>query len=78
MAERKQVQQFQSGLLLEAKRVLDGKVYAYQRGKTSLLEVLNAQRTYNTIRMDYFTTLYSYASALVQLERAAGIWDINF
>ena len=78
LAERKQVQQFQSGLLVEAKRVLDGKVYAYQRGKTSLLEVLNAQRTYNTIQADYFNTLYAYAAALVQLERAAGIWDINF
>jgi cobalt-zinc-cadmium efflux system outer membrane protein len=78
LAERKQVQQFQSGLLVEAKRVLDGKVYAYQRGKTSLLEVLNAQRTYNTIQADYFNTLYTYAAALVQLERAAGIWDINF
>ncbi len=78
MSQRKQVQQFQSGLLLEAKRVLDGKVYAYQRGKTSLLEVLNAQRTYNTIQADYFSTLYAYAAALVQLERAVGIWDINF
>ncbi len=78
MAERKQVQQFQSGLLSEAKRVLDGKVYAYQRGKTSLLEVLNAQRTFNSIQSDYFSTLYSYAAALVQLERAVGIWDINF
>jgi cobalt-zinc-cadmium efflux system outer membrane protein len=78
MAQRKQVQQFQSGLLDEAKRVLDGKVYAYQRGKTSLLEVLNAQRTYNSIQADYFSTLYAYAAALVQLERAVGIWDINF
>jgi len=78
LAERKQVQQFQSGLLLEAKRVLDGKIYAYQRGKTSLLDVLNAQRTYNSIQADYFSTLYTYAAALVQLERAVGIWDINF
>jgi outer membrane protein, heavy metal efflux system len=78
LAQRKQVQQFQSGLLVEAKRVLDGKIYAYQRGKTSLLEVLNAQRTYNSIQADYFSTLYAYAAALVQLERATGIWDINF
>ncbi len=78
LAKRKQVQQFQSGLLSEAKRVLDGKVYAYQRGKTSLLDVLNAQSTYNTIQADYFNTLFSYASALVELERAVGIWDINF
>lgn len=78
LAASKQVNQYQSGLLIEAKKVLDGKVYSYQRGKTSLLEVLNAQRTYNEIQLNYFDALYNYAAALVELERAAGIWDINF
>jgi cobalt-zinc-cadmium efflux system outer membrane protein len=77
-AFNRQVKQYESGLLIEAKKVLDGKVYSYQRGKTSLLEVLNAQRTYNEIQINYFETLYNYAAALVELERAAGIWDINF
>lgn len=78
LALQKQVQQFNNGLLTEAKAVLDGKIYSYQRGETSLLEVLNAQRTYNEIQQSYYQTLYNYAAALVELERAAGIWDINF
>ena len=78
LSASKQVKQYRSGLLAESKKVLDGKVYSYQRGKTSLLEVLNAQRTYNEIQQNYFQTLYNYAAALVELERAAGIWDINF
>jgi len=78
LALQKQVQQFKNGLLTEAKAVLDGKIYSYQRGETSLLEVLNAQRTYNEVQQSYYQTLYNYAAALVELERAAGIWDINF
>ena len=75
---RQQVLQFNNGLLLEAKKVRDGKIYSYQRGATSLLEVLNAQRTYNDVQQSYHETLYDYAEALVQLERVAGIWDIDF
>lgn len=75
---RKQVFQFNNGLLLEAKKVRDGKVYSYQRGASSLLEVLNAQRTYNEVQQSYYEILYNYAAALVELERAAGMWDIDF
>ncbi|MCS6927863.1 MAG: TolC family protein [Saprospiraceae bacterium] len=78
VALKKQVQQFETGLLTNAKAVLDGKIYSYQRGETSLLEVLNAQRTYNEVQQSYYQTLYNYAAALVELERAAGIWDIEF
>jgi cobalt-zinc-cadmium efflux system outer membrane protein len=78
LAQQKQVRQFNNGLLTEAKAVLDGKIYSYQRGETSLLEVLNAQRTYNEAQQAYYQTLYNYAAALVELERGAGIWDIEF
>ncbi|HWY37861.1 MAG TPA: TolC family protein [Bacteroidia bacterium] len=78
IATRKQVEQFNNGLLTEAKKVLDGKIYSYKRGETSLLEVLNAQRTYNDVQQTYYQTLYNYGAALVELEKAAGIWDINF
>ncbi|MCS6981169.1 MAG: TolC family protein [Flavobacteriales bacterium] len=77
-ALRKQVQQFNTGLLAEAKAILEGKIYSYQRGETNLLEVLNAQRTYNDLQLTYYQTLFDFASALVELERAAGFWDINF
>ncbi|MGO4294503.1 TolC family protein [Chitinophaga sp. RAB17] len=76
-AAGQQVKQFENGLLADAQKVLQGKVYSYKRGETSLLEVLNAQRTWNEVQQDYYQTLYSYAAALVALERAAGTWDIQ-
>ncbi|HEY0245722.1 MAG TPA: TolC family protein [Mucilaginibacter sp.] len=77
LAARKQVNSFNHGLLNDAKRVLEGKTYSYKRGETTLLDVLTAQRTYNDVQQGYYQTLYNYAAALVEVERAAGIWDIN-
>ena len=73
----KQVDNYNHGLLEQAKIVLDGKAYSYSRGETSLLEVLNAQRTYNDLQTSYYETLYNCCAALVELERAVGIWDID-
>jgi cobalt-zinc-cadmium efflux system outer membrane protein len=73
-----QVENFNNGLLENAENVRKGKIYSYQRGETSLLEVLNAQRTYNEIQTTFFETLFNQAAALVNLEMAAGIWDIEF
>jgi cobalt-zinc-cadmium efflux system outer membrane protein len=73
-----QVENFNNGLLENAEKVRKGKIYSYQRGETSLLEVLNAQRTYNDIQTTYYETRFNQAAALVELEKAAGIWDISF
>ncbi|HCN48600.1 MAG TPA: TolC family protein [Chryseobacterium sp.] len=78
IATQKQVKQFHNGMLTEAKNILEGITYSYKRGESSILEVLNAQRTYNGIRKDYYQALADNAAALVELERKAGIWDINF
>lgn len=77
-ATQKQLQQFDHGMLSEAKSILDGIIYSYQRGESSILEVLNAQRTYNDIRQRYIETLADNAVALIELERKTGIWDIDF
>jgi outer membrane protein TolC len=77
IAAKKQVSQFNTGLLTDAKRILDGEIYSYKRGETSLLEVLNAHRTYNDLQQNYYQTLFSYASALIGVERSAGIWDLK-
>jgi outer membrane protein, heavy metal efflux system len=74
----RQVDQYDNGLLEKAQRVRKGKIYSYNRGETSLLEVLNAQRVYNDTQTAYIETLYNRAAALVELEKAAGIWDISF
>ncbi len=77
-ATQKQLKQFQNGMLTEAKSILEGINYSYKRGESSILEVLNAQRTYNGIRKDYYQALADNAAALIELERRAGIWDIDF
>ena len=73
----RQVSHYEKGLLAHAETVLTGKIYSYNRGEVSLLEILNAQRTYNDVQAQYIETLFDYNSALVGLERSVGIWDIN-
>ena len=72
-----QVKNFESGLLQDAKSVIDGKIYSYERGETSLLEVLDAQRTHDELHASYIETLYNCVVSLIELERNAGIWDIT-
>ena len=72
-----QVYHYEDGLLRQAREVMDGKIYSYNRGEVSLLEVLDAQRTYDEVQAQYIETLFNYSSALVELERSAGIWDIE-
>lgn len=74
----RQVDNYKTGLLDQAKSVLDGKIYSYSRGETSLLEVLNARRTYNDLQTSYYETLFNCNSALVELQRSVGILDIDF
>jgi len=75
---KKQVRQFESGLIEDSQKVLEGTVYAYQRGETNILEVLIAQRSYNEIREEYLETIKEYVSTLINLEKSCGIWDIEF
>lgn len=72
-----QVERFNNGILNHAKTVIEGKIYSYNRGETSLLEVLNAQRTYNDVRAQYIETLFNHTASLMTLENSAGIWDIE-
>ena len=77
MTALRQVEQFNTGLLEEAETIFQKKKYSYERGETSILEVLNAQRTHNEVQVSYNETLFGCAAALVELERACGIWDIE-
>jgi len=77
-AEKKKVSQYKTGVLDDSQKVLDGMVYKYKRGETNILDVLVAQRTYNEVRQEYLETMKGYVASLVELEKACGIWDINF
>lgn len=72
------VEQFDTGLLHEAEEIFNKRAYSYGRGETSILELLNAQRTYNDIQINYTETLYICAVALIELERVSGIPATGF
>ena len=73
----RQAQQFDTKVLNDAETILRKKIFSYQRGETSILEVLNAQRTYNEVYTTFNEVEYNFAVSLVELELACGIWDIG-
>jgi cobalt-zinc-cadmium efflux system outer membrane protein len=75
-AER--VRNYQSGILKDAQAVLDAKRFSYQHGQSSLLELLDAQRTSNEVQSSYTDALADQAKALIELERAANFWELRF
>jgi len=76
MQER--VQKFQGELLKGADDVLTAKRFSYEHGQTTLLDLLDAQRADNDIHQSYNDALADAAKALIELERAAELWDIEF
>ena len=74
----RQVELYQQNALVDANTILEKKKYGYSRGETSLLEVLNAQRSYNEIYQNYYETLFNANATLVELCRVLGFWDIMF
>lgn len=74
---KKKVKQYETGLLDESKKILDGMVYQYNRGETNITDVLVAQRTYNEVQEQYLETVKDYAASLVNLQKTCGIWDLD-
>jgi outer membrane protein, heavy metal efflux system len=69
---------FRGGLLRDADRVLEARLYAYQRGGATLLEVIDAQRKSAEVYLAYSQALVDHAHALVTMEEAAATWDVSF
>jgi outer membrane protein, heavy metal efflux system len=66
------VQLYQSGYLKEAEDSRDISQYAYQRGAASLLDFLDAERSYRATEFAYRQALASYMTSLEQLRQAVG------
>jgi cobalt-zinc-cadmium efflux system outer membrane protein len=66
------VRLYQSGYLKQAEDSRDISQYAYQRGAASLLDYLDAERSYRAIELAYRQSLASYMAALEQLRQAVG------
>jgi cobalt-zinc-cadmium efflux system outer membrane protein len=66
------VQLYTSGYLKQAEDSRDISQYAYKRGAASLLDFLDAERSYRAVQLAYRQALGSYMTALEQLKEAVG------
>jgi cobalt-zinc-cadmium efflux system outer membrane protein len=66
------VKLYTSGYLKQAQDSRDISEYAYKRGAASLLDFLDAERSYRSTQLAYRQALASYMTALEQLKEALG------
>ena len=66
------IQLYQGGYVDQAKQSRDISEYAYRRGAASLLDYLDAERTYRANQLAYRQALASYMLALEQMRQAVG------
>ncbi len=66
------IQLYRGGYVDQAKKSRDISEYAYRRGAASLLDFLDAERTYRANQLAYRQSLANYMLALEQLRQAVG------
>jgi cobalt-zinc-cadmium efflux system outer membrane protein len=66
------VQLYESGYLKEAQESRDISQYAYRRGAASLLDFLDAERSYRATQLAYRQALAAYMTSVEQLREAVG------
>ncbi len=69
---RQQVETFESALLERAQRTLEAAEAAYRFGERGIIEYLDAQRTFRSVRQDYLNSRYELQYAVIEIERLAG------
>jgi cobalt-zinc-cadmium efflux system outer membrane protein len=67
------LQRFKEGLLEDAKAVRDSSELAYSKGATSVLDFIEAQRSYKNVMRDYYAALINHTNAYFDLAKSLGI-----
>jgi outer membrane protein, heavy metal efflux system len=73
-----EVQLFGSELLKDSVQIYKSRLFKLEKGQVTLLDVLDAHQALVQLYLDYYNALSGRAKALVELEQAAGIWDVDF
>ena len=66
---QRQVETFETGLLKSAESALKVAESAYRLGERGILDYLDAQRTYRSVRNDYLNARFDRQAALIDLDR---------
>jgi cobalt-zinc-cadmium efflux system outer membrane protein len=67
------VQRFQDGLLDDALAVRNSSELAYSKGATSVLDFIEAQRSYKNVMHDFYAAEINRANAYYDLEKSLGV-----
>ena len=70
------IQLYQGGYVDQARQSRDISEYSYKRGVASLLDYLDAERTYRANQLAYRQALASYMTALEQMRQAVGTRNV--
>jgi cobalt-zinc-cadmium efflux system outer membrane protein len=73
-----QLSQYTSVVLLDAERVRRAKLYSYQHGSASLLDVLAAEQAANDVYTASYDAQQQYAHALINLGQSTGTWSLVY
>jgi cobalt-zinc-cadmium efflux system outer membrane protein len=71
------VQLYDKGYLAQATQSLDITKFSYEHGAASLLDFLDAERSYRSTQLSYRQALASYMNALEQLRQAVGSRELQ-
>lgn len=71
-ATKRRLERMQSGLLESARRARDLVRIQYEKGAASLLELLDAQRTFITNNLEYLRDVADFRISVFQIEQAVG------
>jgi cobalt-zinc-cadmium efflux system outer membrane protein len=77
-AAQDRLAQYQGGALELASKVLDGQLLSYKAGSATLLDVLQAQKADTDVHLASIDALTERAKAIIALEQAANLWDLDF
>ncbi len=66
------VRTYQGGTLEQARRLLDGSRVGFQEGRTSVVALLEAQRSFRAVQNEYVNALADVAIARIEVELATG------
>ncbi|MBS1212665.1 MAG: outer rane efflux protein [Proteobacteria bacterium] len=66
---QRQVETFETGLLRQAESALKVAEAAYRLGERGILDYLDAQRTYRSVRLDFLNARFDRQAAIIDLER---------
>jgi cobalt-zinc-cadmium efflux system outer membrane protein len=76
-ANRELVERMEASLLARAKTARDILEKQYRAGNATLMDYLDAERTYIATNLEYLNDLTQYWTALYQLEQAVGVEELK-